>query len=349
LSAVVFGGYGAFGSLVCRELARLGTSVTVAGRSRGRAEARARELGPAHRGAAADVRSALDCRAAIEGHAVAVCCAGPFSSLGSALLEACLAAGCHYADIAEDRAYAAGVRGLGERFRERGLSAVYGASSLPGLSVALARLARAGAASDPDRARVTLFIGNANPKGSAAIRAALAVLGRPVAAPQGTLRGFVEREIVRLPDPFGRRAVYTFDSPDYDLLPDRVGVQSVTVNVGFESRAGTAAFALLARAGRGYGAGLARVLRGIASLVPGGTSGGVVLAELFWPDGTMRRAALRAERDGQRMAALPCALAVHALADDASLPRGALTADELLGAEALVSGVAAAGFRLLRE
>jgi hypothetical protein len=60
--AVVFGGYGTFGALVARELARLGVTVTVAGRDRRRAEALARELGPGHAGAAADVSRRESCR-----------------------------------------------------------------------------------------------------------------------------------------------------------------------------------------------------------------------------------------------------------------------------------------------
>ena len=47
---IVFGGYGVFGTLVCRELARLGATVTVAGRDARRAAALARDLGPNHRG-----------------------------------------------------------------------------------------------------------------------------------------------------------------------------------------------------------------------------------------------------------------------------------------------------------
>lgn len=349
MSAVVFGGYGTFGSLVCRELARWGTRVTVAGRDRILAEALAHELGPDHRGLGTDVRDRAGCLEALAGHRVAVCCAGPFSSLGSALIEACLAGGCHYVDIADDRRHAALVRGYGDAFRKRGLAAVYGASSVPGLSGALARLARSEEANAPERARVTLFIGNACPKGQAAVQSAVEGLGRVVAAPQGMLRGLGEREVVALPGPFGRRAVYTFDSPDYDLLPDLVGVRSVSVKVGFERRGATAAFALLARLGPGYGSGLARLLGWIGALAPGGSSGGVVLVELFWVDGTTRRAALLADRDGQRMAALPGALAARALQDGTATARGALTAYELLGAQALVAGVTAAGYRLVRQ
>jgi hypothetical protein len=344
---LVFGGYGTFGAHVCRELARLGVPLTVAGRDRGRAEDFARMLGPGCRGMAADVRQPASCQEALRGHGVAVCCAGPFHRLGPALLETCLDAGCHYADIGDDRGYAGLVRSYGEQFRRRDLAAVYGCSSLPGISGALALQARAGESGPVERARVTLFIGNRNPKGEAAVRSLLAGLGRPFVAPQGALRGFRDREVVPLPGPFGRRGVFNFESPEYDLFPALLGARAVVVKVGFELRLATYAFALLALLRPGYAACAARPLA-----LPGwflgrlGCSGGAVLVELFLAGSTVRRAALLARRDGQRMAALPCALAAHALSDGRPAARGACTAYELLGAAPLLDGLVAAGFEL---
>ena len=54
-------------------------------------------------------------------------------------------------------------------------------------ATALALTAAAGAEA-PLRARATLFIGNDNVKGGAAVASLLRQLGRPIAAPQGTLR-----------------------------------------------------------------------------------------------------------------------------------------------------------------
>ncbi len=253
-------------------------------------------------------------------------------------------------DIADDRAYVDLVRRRGERFRKRGLAAVYGCSSLPGISGALALLARAGSTAPVERVRVTLFIGNHNPKGSAAVRSLLAGLGSPITAPQGELRGFRDRELVPLPPPFGRRPVYNFDSPDYDLLPGLLGARSVVVKLGFELRSVTALFALLAVLGAGYGPRTARWLE-----LPGkalgwlGSSGAAVMAELFLTDGSVRRAVITGPRDGQRMAALPCALVVHALSAGDVCVRGAATAYEFLGAQQLVKGLVEAGFTLHQE
>ena len=344
MNVVVFGGHGVFGSRVSAELARLGCVVTVAGRDVSRAAAFAKSLGPGHRAVRADVTDVKGLAATLAGHVVAVHCAGPFSARHHELLDACLDTGCSYVDIADDRGYAAYVRGQDTRLRARGRAAVYGCSSLPGLSLALARVARGSRGDAPSRVRVTLFIGNDNPKSAAAATSVLAGLGREIQTPQRTLRGFREHESVDLPRPFGRRTAYAFESPDYDLMPAAVEAGDVIVLVGFENRVAGPLFSWLGRLRAGWGGGAARVFSVLGRLSRTGHSGGVIMAELFWPDGTRHYAALSAPSDGQHLAALPAALAAQALAAGRAPAVGALTVDELLGAEALIAAVEAAGF-----
>ena len=345
--AVVFGGYGTFGTHVARELVHRGMVVRIAGRDRKRAAAFAQLLGPQHDACAADVTQLESCRAALQGQNVAINCAGPFHGFQTSLLDACLQAGCHYADIADDRTYAQLVRSYDEKFRRCGLAAVYGCSSLPAISGALALVVRRRRPAIPERARVTLLIGNANPKGRAAVRSLVRGLGQPIAAPQGIVHGFRDREVVVLPDPFGRRAVFNLESPDYDLFPALLGVRSVGVKVGFEFRPATYACALLAALGCRYGPRTADVLVTLGRPFSWfGSSGGAVMAELFYPDGSHRWAALVARQEGQRMAALPCALAALALGQGTIPTAGAWTAYELLGAGPLLDGLVAAGFEL---
>jgi hypothetical protein len=346
---IIFGGYGVFGSQVARALASWGTPLTIAGRDPKQAEAFARNLGGDCIAAATDIAHPDACRAALQGHSVAVNCAGPFHCQGAALLEACLEAGCHYVDITDDRRYAALVRSFGPRFAESRLAAVFGCSSLPGISGALALEARNTETAPLKRVRVTLVIGNKNPKGDAAVRSLLAGLGRPIAAPQGALFGFRSREVVPLPPPFGRRGVFTFDSPEYDLFPPLLGASAVTVHVGFELRLTTYFVAFLARLGSGYGGTMARLMKWPQRTVSWlGCSGGAVMSELFFHDGSARRAAVVARSDGQRMAAMPCALAARALADLHGQIRGSVTAYEFLGAGPLLEELARAGFELYR-
>jgi len=344
---VVFGAYGTFGALVAKQLAERGVAVVACGRDLERARALADSLpGGGHSAVAADAGDFASARAALDGAAVAACCAGPFSTLGAALLDACLDAGCHYADIADDRAHAERVRASGERFAARGLVAAYGCSSLPGISGALALAALEGAPSPPERARVTLLIGNRNPKGAAAVASLVGSLGRPFRAPHRTLHGFGEREVVALPAPFGRRAAYSFQSPEYDLFPSLLGARAVEVKVAFELRAATAAIAALGKISSRWGAGTAAALGAVGKTFGGfGRSGGAVQCDLFFAGGAARTATAWSERDAQPMAALPCSLAAAKLVSSTE-KRGAMTAYELLGARELLDELAKAGYRV---
>jgi hypothetical protein len=348
---VIFGGYGTFGAHAARALAAEGLPVRIAGRDGPSAERFAAGLAGSghqgHQGIMADADDAPSCARALAGARVAVHCAGPFAARSLALPEACLAAGVHHVDLADDRGWFRRLATLDGRFRERGLAAVAGASSLPGISGALA-IAAARRLPAVERARVTLFIGNRNPKGEAAVGAARFQLGKPFVAPQGELLGFHGREVVRLPPPFGRRAVYDWESPELDLFPPLLGAGAVRVKVGFEAPLATLALAALARLGPRLGgsllAGLTPLARRLSFF---GHSGGCVQVELWSPGGGSAVEALGGAEDGQRMAALPAAFVA---ADLASLPpeaiagRGLTTAYEALGADTLLRRLAAAGY-----
>ena len=343
---VVFGGYGVFGSHAARYLATSGLPVRIAGRDAARAESFAASLGEGHEGIAADVGDPASCARALQGARVAVSCAGPFSTMKTALPEACLTSGIHYVDIADDRGWTARLRARDGWFRDHGLTAAVGCSSLPGISGALA-LRAAERLPAVERARITLFIGNRNPKGEAAVRSARAQLGRPFPAPQGTLRGFHGGETVVLPPPFGRRRVYDWDSPELDLFPDLLGVRSVRVKVGFEARLATLSFAGLARLGPRLGglllAGVAPMARYFSGF---GHSGGFVKVELFAPDGTVAAASIGGASDAQRMAALPAAFVAQSLHDGSITTRGVVTAYEALDASCLIERLTAEGYEL---
>lgn len=343
---VVFGGAGVFGSIVARELHARGLDVAIAGRNQNRLKEVAGQIGCA--AVRADLNEASSCRAATDGTHVAINCAGPFDSFNDTLLQSCIDAGCHHVDITDDRGFACRVRERGNAFATAGLTAVYGCSSLPGISGALATALRQVMTTDPAHIRVTLFIGNDNAKGAAAVRSATRLLGTTITAPQGDLRGFRDPETVSLPPPFGRRSVLNFDSPDYDLLPAQTGASSIVVKVGFELRLATALF-------RGFAAFVPRwgtyllpkltLLNHLTRRV--GCSGGVVMVELFDQQGHSRSASVLAAQHGQRMAVLPAVYATLRLCQDSPESAGATTAYELLGAADLLASLEADGFSVL--
>ena len=294
-----------------------------------------------------DVRDGAACRLAIRGAAVAVVCAGPFSALGSGPASAALAEGTHYVDIADDRAYIRALRDLDAEFTRARLCAAYGCSSLPAVSSALA-LSLVQADDPPMRARVTLYIGAANPKGAASVRAMVERLGRGMQTADGMQPGFGDPRTIPLPAPFGPRTAYTFDGPEHDLLPALLGVSAVDVRVGFELPLANAGFALLARTGAHWGRRTATILARLATLAPAiGTSGGAVLVELEWSDGRRASRALVATEGGQRMAALPCAVVAHALATGVAPAVGVRAPTEVVPGTELLRALEAAGLRVV--
>jgi short subunit dehydrogenase-like uncharacterized protein len=346
---MVFGGYGTFGTRVCEELAARGLEVSIVGRDAGRARSLAQRLAAA--GGCVRSFSADATRpeiAVLRAHHVVVSCAGPFSLLGTTLVEACLEAGVPYCDLSDDRAQVAQVFALDGKLRARNLTAMPACSSLPAISGSLALLAAAARREPAANARITLFIGNKNQKGAAAIRSAVGVIGRPISAPQGTLRGFADGVTVALPAPFGRRRVWLFESPDYDLLPPLLGVEALEVRVGFEMRLAGRGFALLSRMGSNWGDGVAGMMGALGRPLSGvGHSGGAVMAELFWRDGVRHFAALSSPTDGQRAAALPCALAAARLAERReSDPIGVVTPWQLFGVRPFLGQLVEAGFEV---
>ena len=341
----IFGGYGTFGSHASRALAAAEIPLRIVGRDGEWARTFAAGLGARHEGIAADASDPASCARALGGVRVAVSCAGPFSALGTALPEACLAAGVHYVDIADDRSWHSRLRSWDGRFRERGLTAAVGCSSLPGISGALAVLT-AKRLAPVTKARVTLFIGNRNPKGEAAVRSAAAQLGRIFPAPQGLLRGLAGREIVDLPPPFGARAVHDWESPELDLFPVLLGAREVRVKVGFESRLANTSAAALARLGPRLGGTILGAFTPIAKLLSrSGHSGGFVKVELWDAAGATASAALGGASDGQRMAALPAAFVAQRLYEG-DVVRGVVTAWEALGAETLIGRLVAQGYQI---
>lgn len=105
-----------------------------------------------------------------------VCAAGPFQTLDPALVRAVVTAGAHWLDISDDERWFFDLlddRSLDALARQRGVAVISGLSSLPAISCALARRVM-----PAKRVTITLFIGNDNAKGAAAI-ASCAVLRTP--------------------------------------------------------------------------------------------------------------------------------------------------------------------------
>ena len=94
---MIYGANGYTGELIARQAVKQGLKPILAGRSAGKVAPLAAELGLDSAGFALD--NAADVARHLDGVALVLNCAGPFSATAEVMMEACLAARAHYLDI----------------------------------------------------------------------------------------------------------------------------------------------------------------------------------------------------------------------------------------------------------
>ena len=222
---LVIGGYGFFGRRLVELLARQpGLHVIVAGRSAAPAAALVASL--AGRSPASLEAVALDAnsgelpahlaRLAVD---VLVLASGPFQGQDYRVALACTAAGVHYIDLADGRAFVAGIADVDVAATAAGVSVISGASSVPGLSSAAIDSMVQG------WQRVThidigISPGNRIERGHSTMHAVLTSCGQPIAlADAAPVTGWLTSRLRRYPAPVGWRLLSPCDVPDLAVLP----------------------------------------------------------------------------------------------------------------------------------
>jgi len=223
---VVIGGSGNFGARICRALNEDPSLEVVAA---GRSSAAAR-LDLAAAGFPAALRRLSP--------AIVIHCAGPFQGQDYCVASAALAAGAHYVDLADGRAFVAGFAGkMDGEARAAGRFAVSGASTLPALSSAVVdetatRFERL------EAIEISIAPGQRAPRGAATLAAVFSYAGRPFKWLSGgawrDAWGWQELERLRFAK-MGRRWAAACDVPDLELFPARYpGVRTVEFRAALE-------------------------------------------------------------------------------------------------------------------
>lgn len=242
---LVLGGYGTFGSRICRALAGApNIALTVAGRSYERARTLVGEL---RSGNATSLVEAvhLDTDApSFEGDLVrraphlVIHAAGPFQGQDYRVARACIAARAHYIDLADSRRFVCGIGEINTAAAAAGTAVVSGASSVPALAAAVVDHFKS-----RFRALYGIFHciapGNRSPRGEGAARAVLSYAGRPYRQwADGEWRiayGWQDVQRVAFANGVGRRWLANCEVPDLELFPARyAGVRTVKFQAGLE-------------------------------------------------------------------------------------------------------------------
>ncbi|MCD9028578.1 saccharopine dehydrogenase NADP-binding domain-containing protein [Luteimonas sp. BDR2-5] len=116
---MIYGANGYTGTLIAREAARRGLRPVLAGRNRETIEALASTLGLEARVFGMDDPAAVVEQ--VEGNALVLNCAGPFSATAAPMMEACLSARAHYLDITGEIAVLELAQSLNGRAQDAGI------------------------------------------------------------------------------------------------------------------------------------------------------------------------------------------------------------------------------------
>lgn len=297
---LILGGYGTFGRLLAMELLeRTPHTVILAGRSLRKASAARSRFGKADRtrAVAVDLHDPDSIGPELVNVDVVVCAAGPFQGLSPQLVLQSVGAGAHWLDISDDPGWIASVvhhQEVQHLASERDLVVAPGMSSSPAISSALAELCRIELPSAMS-VRTGLFIGNRNAKGAGAIASALASCRSP----------FEDVELIS----YGHRQGWRAPSADAVVFGAATGCATRFVVIP-EWRTGTRLLRGAARLGiRGQRS--ARFLAWLArwSSVFGESRGSVDVA-VYDASGSICTMACTGD---QRMAILPCAIALEVM------------------------------------
>lgn len=229
---LILGGYGNFGKRIATALDAAGIVTLIAGRDSAKAKALAGRL--AHAAPLAlDIRTGLAEALAQHAPLAVIHTAGPFQGADYAVAEACIAAGVHYIDLADGRAFVNGFAALDPKAKAAGVAAISGASSVPALSAAVVEHF-ASEFIRFDSIDYGICPGQKTERGLATLQGVFGTVGKPFAPVLGKIRyGWQDMRRVRFPE-LGHRWVGNCEIPDLDLLPDRYGFTCIRFGAGIE-------------------------------------------------------------------------------------------------------------------
>lgn len=237
---LILGGYGNFGSYIARTLASdPEIKLLIGGRSQERATAFASSLDAAAPVEAyvVDIKSELGSRLAELGPDMVIHTVGPFQEQSYAVAEACVRSGSHYVDLADGRAFVAGIGALDRSATDADVLVVSGASSVPCLTAAIVdeALPRFGRLREMDYG---ISAAQQTNRGLATASAVLSYIGRRFTTLRDgrsvSVYGWQNLHTERYPE-LGIRLFGNCDIPDLELFPKRYpGLRTVRFGAGHE-------------------------------------------------------------------------------------------------------------------
>ncbi|THF76045.1 saccharopine dehydrogenase family protein [Cohnella fermenti] len=246
---IVVGGYGAVGSLICRELGALYPGrVYAAGRSLGKAERFCRSTGGCVLPMELDIDAAASAGLLTDARLVVMC----LDQRQTDLVRACLRNGVHYVDISANVSLLSQAEAYRDEAIASGATAILGVGLAPGVTNLLAleahrRLERTHAI------EIAIMLGLGDHHGRAAVEWTVDNLDTEFDVMQGgkraRVRSFTDGRTVDFRGKLGKRKAYRYPFSDQLSLPRTLGVPGVSTRLTFDVGAAAGLLAFTRRTG----------------------------------------------------------------------------------------------------
>jgi saccharopine dehydrogenase-like NADP-dependent oxidoreductase len=242
---LILGGYGNFGKRIAENLVMIpGLTLVIAGRDHSKASDQCLQL--VSMGAKARTEPALidttslcfrDELAALKPDLV-IHTGGPFQGQDYRVPTACIAAGSHYIDLADDRRFVCDIRALNDEAIKNKVLLVSGASSVPGLSSAVID-SFVEQFTQLEAIDFAIAPGNRAERGEATVKGILSYTGHPFSVfSRGqwvNQYGWMSPRKLFFNKVIGKRWLANVDVPDLELFPQRYdSVYTVNFQAGLE-------------------------------------------------------------------------------------------------------------------
>jgi len=246
---VILGGYGNFGKRIVESLAKTEkVTLYVAGRNRDKAMAFIDSL--CNNGSNQDIKATLspcvidifaeDFAEQLETLApfLVIHTSGPFQGQDYRVPHACINAGAHYIDLADDRRFVCDISQLDELAHANKVLAVSGASSVPGLSSTVIENFQH-LFQTIDTIDLSIAPGNKAERGLATVKAILSYTGHAITVFRDgrwqEVYGWMDSKINDFGGYVGKRHLANVDVPDLAIFPEKYNVtERVTFQAGLE-------------------------------------------------------------------------------------------------------------------
>lgn len=257
LRVMVIGGYGNFGSIVCRHLVAMpGVSLVISGRDSHKLLRKVDEL-KAQSGTTCEswcgdaMDSAFKAVLDLMGIQLVIHTGGPFQGQTYAVAQGCIDAGVNYCDLSDCRTFVTGIGALDVQAKRAGVAILSGCSSVPTLSAAII---------DQHRHRFKRIdsidhgiSSSAKMPGLSTVEGVLAYAGKPIKQLKNgrvhEVLGWQDLTLRKMPR-LGTRVLANVDVPDIDIFAQRYGAQTLSFKAGSGLKLGGVANYLLAQAMR---------------------------------------------------------------------------------------------------